>query len=94
MRLHVECTSVQDREVIRVLNVDRDLVAVLHVGSNSGKVLDYWYAELAQLFGRTDTAELQELRCVERATCKNNFLRGKSLTRFSGCFTTERTGSV
>src|SRR4030095_8989337 len=49
-----------------------DLVPVLHVLANAGKVHDGFDAELLQFIARPDSREFQELRAIERAAGNNN----------------------
>jgi hypothetical protein len=60
----VEPAAVESAEVRGSFALDVDLVVILEVGANTGKVDDDGDVELLQLIGGTDTAELQELRGV------------------------------
>lgn len=64
----VEGAAIQGGEVVLDRALDRDLVMVLKVGSNTRRVDDDGDAKLLELVGRTDSAELQDLRGVVDAT--------------------------
>ena len=71
----VESAAIECDEVGGSLALDVDLVVILEVGANTGKVDDDGDVELLKLVGRTDTTELEELRRVVGTTGDNHFAR-------------------
>ena len=71
----VESAAIECDEVRGSLALDVDLVVILEVGANTGKVDDDGDVELLKLVGRTDTTELEELRRVVGTTGDNHFAR-------------------
>jgi hypothetical protein len=57
----VESAAIEGDKVGRSLALDVDLVVILEVGANTGKVDDDGDIELLKLVGRTDTAKFEEL---------------------------------
>jgi len=71
----VESAAVECNEVRGSFALDVDLVVVLEVGANAGKVDNDGNVELLELVGGTDTAELQELRRVVCSTRDDDLAR-------------------
>jgi hypothetical protein len=69
----VEPAAVESAEVRGSFALDVDLVVVLEVGADTGKVNDDGDVELLQLVGRADTAELEKLRRVVGSTGDDDF---------------------
>jgi hypothetical protein len=74
----IESAAIECGEVLGSLTLDVDLVVVLEVGTNTGKVDNDGDVKLLELVGGTDTAELEELRRVVSATGDDHLAR-------SGC---------
>ena len=71
----VESAATECDEVRGSFALDVDLVVVLKVGANAGKVDNNGNVKLLELAGRTDTAELEELRRVVCSTGDDDLAR-------------------
>jgi hypothetical protein len=74
----VESAAIECREVFGSFALDVDLVVVLEVGANTGKVDDDGNIKLLELVGGTDTTELEELRRVVSTTGNDHLARSSS----------------
>jgi len=75
MGLSVESAAIEDGEILLVLHVKTNLVAILHVGTNAREVDPDGNLEGLELVLGADAAELQHLDRVESALneCKRVF---------------------
>ncbi len=79
-----EGAAVQAGEVVLDLALDGDLVVVLQVGADTGQVLDDLDAELVQLFGWTNAAQLEDLGRVVDTAGDDYFTRCRCKARDTG----------
>jgi hypothetical protein len=71
----VESTAIECDEIRGGFALDIDLIVVLEVSANTGKVDNDGNVKLLKLVGRTDTAELKELRRVVCSTGDDDLAR-------------------
>lgn len=72
----LECAAVEGAEVVLDLSLNADLVVILEVGADTGKVDNDGDIELLQLLGRTNTGKLQQLGRVVGSSSNDDFARG------------------
>lgn len=71
----VESTAIECAEIRGSFPLDVDLIVVLEVSTNTGKVDNDGNVELLKLVGGTDTAELEKLRRVVCSTGDDDLAR-------------------
>jgi hypothetical protein len=93
-RVTLEGATVQSREIVLDCALDGDLVVVLEVGTDTGKVDNDGDVELLQLIGRTNTRELEKLGRVVCTTGNDDLTRGLNGTSSSLSASVLRAGLV
>jgi hypothetical protein len=68
-----ECALLEKRELRRSLANDTDLVSVLHITTDTRKILDDLDSVGVKFLSGANTRKLQDLRCVESTARDNDF---------------------
>ena len=83
MVFEIESASFENGEVLFMFDVDWNLISVHHVGADTREMLDNRDIKSPKLISVADSAELEQLRGVERAARDDDFLLGSSGTEFA-----------
>ncbi|KAI6768571.1 hypothetical protein HG531_010760 [Fusarium graminearum] len=92
--VEAESATIESSEVLRSVALDADLVVVLEVGSDTREIDNNGDIKLLQLIGRSNTAELEDLRSVVDTTSDDDLTRSSSVTGNTSSTGGERAGAV